>query len=105
MKKPKQVKDLSLRGGQLAQMLAQRDDLPSEGKSKGVYGAQNGITIMFPKKDAYRNAIAINVGKQHLCVCGTPTDHREVGWVDGAPVMRYICPMCGTEHHPVVIEL
>ena len=82
------------------------EDMPTVGSVKGVYGAQNGMATQFPKKSTYMNAIAISIGKDHLCrECKTPTDYRETGWSNGAPVMQYICPHCGVEYHPVVIEL
>jgi len=82
------------------------DDLPTQGRIMGVRGSQNGMATQFPKKSTYMNAIAISIGKDHLCrECKTPTDYRETGWSNGAPVMQYICPHCGIEYHPVVIEL
>jgi len=82
------------------------DDLPTHGKTMGVRGAQNGMATQFPKKQTYMNAIAISEGKDHLCrECKTPTDRRETGWSNGAPVVQYICPHCGVEYHPVVIQL
>ena len=80
--------------------------MPPVGRVKGVYGAQNGITIVSPKKQVYDNAINIREGRDALCIeCSTPTDTRETGWVDGAPVVEQVCPKCKTVHVPVIIQL
>jgi len=80
--------------------------LPKVGTVKGVYGAQRCMAVIHPKPQKYYNAIAISDSKLALCrKCSTPTDSRETGWVDGAPVIEQICPHCSTVYVPVVIEL
>ena len=82
------------------------EHLPKVGTVKGVYGAQSGSRIVQPKGHNYYNAINIREGRLALCrECSTPTDTRETGWVDGAPIVEQVCPSCGTVYIPIVIEL
>ena len=95
----KNMKTSLMRGGH-------REDLAPEGRVKGVYGAQNGITIIHTKRQAYYNAINIREGRARLCrVCDTPTDRRETGWADGAPIVEQVCPHCGVVYEEIVIQL